>query len=57
MTNSTDIDHREAEVLLYQTNDGHTRVEVRFDGETAWLTQAGHPAGEAGRRRDQEGRP
>ena len=31
----------EAEVLLYQTEDGRARVEVRFDGETAWLTQAG----------------
>lgn len=27
-------------VLLFQTEDGHTRVEVRFDGDTAWLTQA-----------------
>jgi hypothetical protein len=38
MTKSRDIDGHEAEVLLYQTNDGHTRVEVRFDGETAWLS-------------------
>jgi hypothetical protein len=29
---------REAECLLYQTEDGRTRVEVRFDGETAWLS-------------------
>jgi len=28
------------EVLLYQTEDGRTRLEVRFDAETAWLTQA-----------------
>ena len=41
MTKAGDIDGQQAEVLLYQTNDGHTRVEVRFDGETAWLTQAG----------------
>jgi len=26
--------------LLYQTEDGHTRVEVRFENETVWLTQA-----------------
>ena len=38
MANSRHIDGHEAEVLLYQTNDGHTRVEVRFDGETAWLS-------------------
>ncbi|HEX7841568.1 MAG TPA: hypothetical protein VF469_29060 [Kofleriaceae bacterium] len=24
--------------LLYQTEDGRTRVEVHFDGETAWLS-------------------
>ena len=30
----------EASVLLYQTEDGQTRVEVRFDGDTTWLTQA-----------------
>lgn len=30
----------EAEFLLYRTEDGRARVEVRFDGETAWLTQA-----------------
>jgi hypothetical protein len=29
---------REAEVLLYQTEDGRARVEVRFEGETAWLS-------------------
>ena len=28
-------------LLLYQTEDGRTRVEVRLDGETLWLTQAG----------------
>jgi len=27
------------EFLLYQTSDGQARVEVRFDGETLWLTQ------------------
>jgi hypothetical protein len=34
----TDLVRREAEFLLYQTEDGRTRVEVRFDGETAWLS-------------------
>lgn len=29
---------RETEFLLYQAEDGRTRVEVRFDGETAWLS-------------------
>ena len=34
----TDLVRREAEFLLYQTEDVRTRVEVRFDGDTAWLT-------------------
>ena len=34
----TDLAHREAEFLLCQTDDGRTHVEVRFDGETAWLS-------------------
>jgi hypothetical protein len=29
-----------AEFLLYQCEDGRTRVEVRFEGETAWLSLA-----------------
>lgn len=33
-------DPRQAEFLLYQADDGRTRIDVRFDGETAWLTQA-----------------
>ena len=28
------------EFLLYQTEDGRTKLEVRFEGETVWLTQA-----------------
>jgi hypothetical protein len=27
-----------SELLLYQTEDGHTRIEVKFKGETAWLS-------------------
>lgn len=30
----------EGEVLLYQTEDGATRLEVRFVDESVWLTQA-----------------
>lgn len=30
---------REPQVLLYQTDDGTTRVEVRMEGETVWLNQ------------------
>lgn len=28
------------ELLLYRTEDGRTRLECRFEGETLWLTQA-----------------
>ncbi len=28
------------EIVLYQTEDGHTRVECRFQDETIWLSQA-----------------
>jgi hypothetical protein len=30
----------EGQFLLYQTEDGHTRIECRFAGESIWLTQA-----------------
>ena len=29
-----------SEIILYQTEDGRTRVQCRFDDETLWLTQA-----------------
>jgi len=29
-----------SEILLYQTEDGRTRIECRFEDETIWLTQA-----------------
>ncbi len=30
----------QSEFILYQTEDGRTRVECRFEDETLWLTQA-----------------
>ena len=30
----------QSEIILYQTEDGRTRVQCRFDDETLWLTQA-----------------
>ena len=29
-----------SEILIYQTEDGHTKIDVKFEDETAWLTQA-----------------
>lgn len=31
---------RGGSILLYQTEDGRTRIECRFENETIWLTQA-----------------
>jgi hypothetical protein len=30
----------ESEIILYQTDDGETRIDVRLENETVWLTQA-----------------
>lgn len=29
----------QSEIILYQTEDGRTRVQCRFEDETLWLTQ------------------
>ncbi|HMS09470.1 MAG TPA: virulence RhuM family protein [Pyrinomonadaceae bacterium] len=29
-----------SELIIYQTEDGRTRIETRLEGETVWLTQA-----------------
>ncbi len=29
----------ESEIIIYQSEDGNTKVEVRMEGETVWLTQ------------------
>ena len=29
-----------SEIILYQTEDGQTRIECRFENETIWLTQS-----------------
>ena len=28
------------QIIIYEGSDGKARIEVRFEGETAWLTQA-----------------
>lgn len=39
MTRQTDAISK-GELILYQTEDGRTRIECRFEDETVWLTQA-----------------
>ena len=33
-------DEPKSSIILYQTEDGRTRIECRFENETIWLTQA-----------------
>jgi len=39
MTNLPEKSHQ-SEIILYQTEDGYTRIQVRLQDETVWLTQA-----------------
>jgi hypothetical protein len=32
-------DNSKPQIIIYQTEDGKTRVEVRFEHENIWLTQ------------------
>ncbi len=36
----SDTEHGRGEILLYETEDGRTRVECRFADETLWMSQA-----------------
>lgn len=40
MTANNDNNESTGEFILYQTEDGRTRIECRFEDETLWLTQA-----------------
>lgn len=33
-------DNNQGEIIIYQTDDGDTKIDVRFVDETVWLTQA-----------------
>ena len=35
-----DMNHGNSELIIYQTADGRTRIQCRFDAETIWLSQA-----------------
>ncbi|MES2108417.1 MAG: hypothetical protein V4577_06715 [Bacteroidota bacterium] len=30
----------ESKIIIYQTEDGNTKIETRLEDETVWLTQA-----------------
>lgn len=31
---------KEDKIIIYQTEDGQTQIDVRLENETVWLTQA-----------------
>lgn len=31
---------QKSQIIIYKTEDGQTKIDVRFDGETVWLTQS-----------------
>ena len=34
------IHPEQTEIIMYQTEDGLTKIDVRMENETVWLTQA-----------------
>ena len=28
-----------SQIIIYKTEDGHTKIDVQFDGDTVWLNQ------------------
>jgi len=30
----------DSQIIIYKTNDGKTKLQVKFEGETVWLSQA-----------------
>lgn len=34
-----DLSEIRSEILIYQTEDGRTRIDVRLEDETVWLSQ------------------
>jgi hypothetical protein len=40
MTMNTENNDSKGEIAIYQSKDGQTKIDVRFEDETVWLTQA-----------------
>ena len=38
--NKYNINITGGEIVIYQTEDGQTKIDVKFEDETVWLTQA-----------------
>ena len=40
MVNKGTFNANQGEIVIYQNDDGNTKIDVRFVDETVWLTQA-----------------
>jgi len=38
--NKDNLNNTDGEIIIYQTEDGQTKIDVKFENETVWLTQA-----------------
>ncbi len=38
-TGQADSDKTQSDVVIYQSDDGNTKIDVRFVDDTVWLTQ------------------
>ncbi len=39
MNNQENMEQK-SNIIIYTTEDGHTKIDVKFEDETVWLTQA-----------------
>lgn len=38
--NNEEVTESQSEIIIYQTDDGNTKIDVKIEDETVWLTQA-----------------
>ena len=38
--NNAEVTESQGEIIIYQTDDGNTKIDVKIEDETVWLTQA-----------------
>jgi hypothetical protein len=39
MKSTNQTENKQGEIIIYQTQDGTTNLDVRLEGNTVWLTQ------------------
>ena len=40
MNNNLPVEKHKGDIIIYQSESGETKIDVRFEDETVWLTQA-----------------